>query len=199
MPVVIYPEVTLTFPKIEDHLEGVIWVKRICVDLDGVVCEYDFPKMVKNFFGVDISKYMIKAYDLADLLGVSSFAINRMFKEQVYGRPTFIEDAIDTLQEWKSKGHEIIIYSNRIKYMSYEELLKWLIDWQVPFTGINNGQDAYDIHIDDYPKKLRDSNSKLMLLYDQPWNRDCLNIEGILERVYNWAEIKSKVSNEGEG
>jgi 5'(3')-deoxyribonucleotidase len=163
--------------------------------LDGVVCEYDIPKLVKNFFGVDISKYIISAYDIADFLGVSSIAVNTMFKEQVFGKPNFIEGSIETLKEWESKGHELVIFSNRTKYMGYNRLAEWLMIWKVPFSGIDGGKGEYDIQIDDYPKKLRDTNSKLKLLFDQPWNRECKNIENALKRVYNWQDIKREVSN----
>ena len=183
-----------SLPKLDDILKNMAWGKRICVDLDGVVCEYNFPKIVKNFFGVDLSPSAIFAYDLADVLGIAPAMINTMFKEQVYGQPNLVESALDTLKEWKSLGYELSIFSNRVKYMGHEGLARWLIDWQIPFTGIDGGQGEYDIHIDDSPSKLMATDSKLKLLYDQPWNKRCLNITGELERVYNWEEIRKKVS-----
>ena len=168
--------------------------KRLLLDLDGVICEYDFPKIVKNFLGVDLSATAIFAYDLADVLGVSSTLIDIMFKEQVYGKPNFVEGTLDTLAEWQSKGYELVIYSNRIKYMGYEGLCKWLIDWQIPFGGIDGDKGKYDVHIDDSPSKLMETKSKLKLLYNRPWNERCLNITGDLYRVYNWAEVRTKVS-----
>ena len=194
MPVEVLPEMTLVMPKPKDLFGGVIWAKRICIDIDGVICEYDFPRIVKNFFGVDLSPQMIFAYDLADVLGVAPALINTMFKEQIYGKPNLVEGAIDTLKEWKSKGYELVIYSNRIKYMGYEGLAKWLIDWQIPFSRIDEGQSSYDVHIDDSPSKLMATDSKLKLLFDRSWNKRCLNIQGGLKRVFNWAEIKTKVS-----
>ena len=167
--------------------------KRLLLDLDGVICEYDFPKIVKNFFGVDLSATAIFAYDLADVLGVSPTLIDIMFKEQVYGKPNFVEGALDTLAEWQSKGYELIIYSNRVKYMGYEGLAGWLIEYQILFSGIDGGKGEYDVHIDDLPSKLMGTNSKLKLLYNQPWNKRCLNITGELYRVYNWAEVRTKV------
>ena len=167
---------------------------RLCLDLDGVICEYQFDKIVKSFFGIDLSARMIFAYNLADVLGVAPALINTMFKEQVYGKPNLVEGALDTLKEWKSKGFELIIYSNRVKYMGYEGLARWLIEYQIPFSGIDGGKGEYDVHIDDSPSKLMGTNSKLKLLYDRPWNERCLNITGELCRVYNWAEVKLKVS-----
>ena len=167
--------------------------KRLLCDLDGCIVTYDFTALVKNFFGVELSPKDIYAYDLADVLGVSPKEIDKMFKEQVYGKPNYIENALDTLNEWKTKGYEIIIFSNRVKYMGYEGLARWLIKWGIPFNGLDGGQGNYDVHIDDSPSKLMETDSKVKLLFNQPWNERCLNITGRLERVYNWNEIKDKV------
>jgi len=193
MPVEVLPEMTLVMPKVKDLFANVKWNKRICLDLDGCICEYDFPRIVKGFFGVDLSAQMIFAYDLADVLGVAPALINTMFKEQVYGRPNFVEGAIETLKEWKSKKYELVIFSNRVKYMGYEGLAKWLIEWRIPFSGIDGGQGSYDVHIDDSPSKLMATNSRIKLLFDQPWNQRCHNITGKLIRVKNWEGVKAYV------
>ncbi len=185
---------TLEAPSRVDLFKSIDWVKRICVDLDGVVVQYDFPTIVKNFFGVDLSSQAIFAYDLADVLGVSPVLINTMFKEQVYGKPNFVEGAVEILQEWKSKGYELIIFSNRIKYMGVTSLQSWLEYYGIPFDRIDGGEESYDFHIDDSPAKLMATNSKVKLLYNRPWNERCLNITGALERVYNWNEIRKKIS-----
>ena len=189
MPVEVLPEMTIVWPKIDDMFEGKT-KQRLCLDLDGCICEYDFPKIVKNFFGVDLSSQAIFAYDLADVLGVSPTLINTMFKEQVYGKPNLVEGAIDTLKEWKSKSYELVIYSNRIKYMGGEGLARWLIDWKIPFSGVGCGQGSYDAHIDDSPSKLMATDSKIKLLYSQPWNERCHNITGKLIRMKNWEGVR---------
>jgi len=191
MPVEVLPEMTIVWPKIEDIFHNVVSPKRICVDIDGVVCEYDFPKIVKNFFGIDISPAAIFAYDLADVLGVAPALINTMFKERVYSKPNFVEGAIETLKEWKSKGHEIVIYSNRVKHMGYDGLARWLIEWRIPFTVIDGGLGKYDIHIDDSPSKLMATDSRIKLLFDRHWNRRCHNITGKLQMVNSWKEIRN--------
>ncbi len=194
MPIEVLPEMTIVWPKIKTM---VIWPKRphICIDLDGVICEYDFPKIVKNFFGIDISAQSIFAYDLADVLGVAPTSIDSMFKEHVYGKPNFIEGAIATLREWESKGYELIIFSNRVKYMGREGLAKWLIDWQIPFSEIDGGYSYYDVHIDDSPAKLMSTDSKIKLLFDQSWNRRCHNITGELIRMKNWEGVRNYVQS----
>ena len=167
---------------------------RLCLDLDGVICEYDFPKIVKGFFGIDLSIEDIFAYDLADVLGVSPTLIDTMFKEQVYGKPNFIRGSIRTLKEWEAKGYELVIYSNRVKYMGYEGLAEWLRNWQIPFSEIDGGRGSYDVHIDDSPSKLMGTDSKTKLLFDQPWNRRCRDITGRLQRIYTWGGIRNVCS-----
>uniref|UniRef100_A0A6M3LS78 5' nucleotidase n=1 Tax=viral metagenome TaxID=1070528 RepID=A0A6M3LS78_9ZZZZ len=188
MPVEVLPEMTIVWP-----METYFKKRRICIDIDGCLCEYNFPLLVRNFFGVDLSSQAIFAYDLADVLGVAPVLIDTMFKEQVYGKPNFVEWAIETLKEWKSKGHELVIYSNRVKYMGYEGLDRWLIDWQIPFNGIDGGQGSYDVHIDDSPAKLMATDSKVKLLFSQPWNQRCHNITGQLIRMKNWEEVRDYV------
>ncbi len=165
---------------------------RLLLDIDGVVVKYDFVGLVKRYFGVDIEPRAIFAYNLADVLGVSSREIDDMFQEQVWGKPDFMDNALDTLNEM-SKIYEIIIYSNRIKYMGEKGLVKWLIDCRIPFEGIDYGQSEYDFHIDDRPEKLEDTNSSVKLLYTQPWNISTMNIKRNLTRVNNWYEIRSIV------
>ena len=187
MPVEVLPEMTIVWPKI-------VWRMRLLIDIDGVICEYNFPKIVKNFFGVDLSSHTIFAYDLADVLGVAPALINTMFKEQVYGPPNFIDGSLEMLKEWKSKGYEIYIFSNRVKYMGEVNLAKWLIDNKIPFNDIEvTGWGEYDYHIDDSPAKLAATDSKVKLLYTQPWNRRCLDIRKQFTRVNSWSEIKSIV------
>ena len=168
--------------------------KRLLLDIDGVIAEYDFPKIVKNFFGVDISPAMIFAYDLADVLGVAPHIINTMFQEQVYGKPNFILGAIETLKSWESKGYELIIYSNRVKYMGEFGLAKWLIEYKIPFSGIDGGLGSYDVHIDDSPSKLMTTDSTIKLLFTQQWNIRCHNITSKLLRVNNWQEVRNVCS-----
>lgn len=167
--------------------------KRILVDIDGVVCEYEFDKLVYEKFHVFIDAVKIYAYNLADVLGVSSKQIDEMFHDQVWGKPNFNKGAIEVLSEWESKGYKIIIFSNRIKYMGLGGLAKWLRNWEIPFSDINGGQGSFDFHIDDRPEKLCDTVSRVKLLYSQPWNLQCLNIENKLTRVNSWAEIKNIV------
>ncbi len=189
-PTEVLPEVTFVYPFGEAVPKG----KRICVDLDGVICGYDFPRIVKDYFGVSLDPQSIFAYDLADVLGVSPEEIHHMFEEQIYSAPNFVKGAWETLREWQAKGYELSIFSNRGEYMGQEEFREWLTRWFIPFDYLTIGYEEYDVHIDDSPSKLMATDSRLKLLFDRPWNQRCLNITGRIERVYNWGDIKKKVS-----
>lgn len=168
--------------------------KRLLLDIDGVICEYQFSKIVKSFFGIDLSSKAIFAYDLADVLGVAPALINTMFKEQVYGPPNFINGSLEVLQSWKDKGYRILIFSNRVKYMGIFALGQWLIDYKIPFDDIDiYATGEYDYHIDDVPSKLASTQSITKLLYTQPWNKGCLDIQKQMIRVNSWVEIKNIV------
>jgi len=167
---------------------------KLLLDLDGTIVQYNFPKLVKDFFGVDISPLVIYAYDLADILGVSKQMIDLMFKEQVYGKANFIDGSLEVLEEWESKGYELAIFSNRVNYMGEFELAKWLIENKIPFSGIDcEGAGNYDYAIDDRPAKLADVNASVKLLYHQQWNSRCYDIEKQLIRVKSWQKIKEIV------
>ncbi len=167
---------------------------RILVDIDGVICAYDFPKIVKEYFKVDLPVDSIFAYDLADVLGVSPLDINKMFTNQIFGDPTFIEGALETLREWESKNYKIMIFSNRIKYMNKYNLAMWMLKYNIPFYSIDeHGEDDYNFQIDDSPAKLMAVNSEVKLLFSQPWNARCLNITKSLIRVKSWEEIREEV------
>lgn len=173
-------------------------MKCILVDIDGCICAYDFPRLVWDKFHVRIDATKIFAYNLADVLGVPSRQIDEMFYDQVWGKPQFNTNTLDVLSEWKSNRYGIVIFSNRIKYMGHKGLESWLVKWQIPFSYIDEGGGIYDFHIDDRPEKLCDTNSQVKLLYDQPWNKGCLNITGKLKRVLNWTEIKGIVEEGDE-
>ena len=169
---------------------------RILCDIDGVITKYPFKYLVKKHFGVNISPLSIYAYDLADVLGVSHKSIDAMFCDTVFGKPSFISGAIETLTEWKGK-HEIAIYSNRVKYMGFDGLVEWLVKYKIPFDGISlKGDGNYDVHIDDSPAKLMSTNSTAKILFSQPWNEGCLDITEKLVRVDGWETIDRLIKEE---
>jgi len=162
---------------------------KILIDIDGVIVNYPFIETVKKHFGVDISGCIIYAYDLADVLGVDPIMINEMFREHLWGKPDFIPCALETLNEWKDR-YQLIIFSNRVKYMGARNLAQWMVDNKIPFHGIENGDGEYYAHIDDSPAKLASTNSTVKYLYHQRWNASCYDILQQFKRVFTWSELK---------
>ena len=193
-PTTIYSDgLSVTWPKEWCQNQYVKEPPRICLDLDGVVCEYDFPRMIKEDFGIDIRTEDIYTYDIDDILGVTKEAVKAMFKKRVYDPARCEPDARDTMEEWIERGYKILVYSSRSSLMGSVTLELWIDENHIPCTHLTTGQGEYDIHIDDRPSKLAATDSRHKLLYNRPWNRGCWDIKHQFRRVYDWKEIKERV------
>uniref|UniRef100_A0A6M3K3M4 Uncharacterized protein n=1 Tax=viral metagenome TaxID=1070528 RepID=A0A6M3K3M4_9ZZZZ len=178
---------------------------KILCDVDGVIANYDFPAITKEFFGVAVSNEDIHAYSLEDVLGLPRQVVHHMFLEVCQRKPRMVSGAYNALKAFIMNGIEVYIYTNRLQFMTVQGLITWLQQFNVPFSGIavfneRNLNTTFDFHIDDSPQKLMDVNGhvKRKLLFDQPWNRKCRNILGTLERVSSWKEIEQIVREEHE-
>ena len=172
---------------------------NILCDVDGCICSYPFPKIIKKYFGVSIPTKAIFAYSLEDCLGVSSAVVGVMFKVEAMQAPVFIKGALDALKQLRAEGHLIFIYTNRVRFMTDGELVDWLQLYGIPFDCLYKGQErVFDFHVDDSPAKLMGTNGlvKRKLLFDQPWNKGCLNITGKLERVKSWKAVLRKIHDD---
>jgi len=181
---------------------------NILLDIDGVVCAYNFPKLIKRWFGLDIQQSDITTYRLEECLGLPTKDIDQMFDTEVACSPEFIPGAQEAIQRL-SKDHLLFIWSHRLKHTTKDELEEWLLDHMIPFAevleeGQVKGGRLFDYFIDDSPDKLLSLNGsvKHKILFDQPWNRSCKNIMGLLKRVYSWQEIEeiingSRISSPG--
>jgi uncharacterized HAD superfamily protein len=177
---------------------------RILLDIDGTVCQYDFPHLIKERFGVDITTKEVYTYSIEEVLGVPAHMVNSMFHDAVFLPPVFIPNARETLHRLVKAGHKITVYTNRIRFMMLHELTKWLEDYKIPYNGgITTKLDDYqphyfDYHVDDSVSKLIETNGtvRVKLLFDQPWNQGCKNILGSLRRVKSWKEIERIIKDE---
>lgn len=175
--------------------------RNIIVDIDGCIAKYDFPTLTKQYFGKSIPNKGVWTYSLEDSLGVASRHIIDMFTEEVFAPPNFVQGALGALKHFISKDYNVCIHTNRLKFMEVNELEDWLNKWGIPYSSIivNGDLPGYvHAHVDDSPKKLMytDDNTtvKHLLLFDNPWNRQCLNITGKLHRVKTWKEIREVVN-----
>ncbi len=176
---------------------------NLLIDVDGVICKYPFHKLTKQYFGVKILNTEIISYSLEEVLGVPTEDVSRMFSEACWLPAQFINRSVETLERLYEAGHGITIYSNRIHFMSEGDLYRWLTENKIPFDKILNPAaqttmfaGKYDFHVDDSVTKLlalRAITSR-RLLFDQPWNRNCRNILGLLERVRGWRQVEEKIN-----
>lgn len=172
-------------------------MKNLLIDIDGVICQYDFARLTKQYFGVEVPNTDVFTYSLEDSLGLPRKAVSDMFAKEVFAEPNLIPGAVRHLELFLGKGYAINIYSNRLYWMTQEELGDWLDKWGIPYTDvINGGQLPSYIHayVDDSPSKLLGVDEqtvvKHLILFTSPWNKHCLDILGKFERAKNWNEIR---------
>jgi len=172
-------------------------MKNLLIDIDGVICQYDFPRLTKQYFGVEVPNAGVFTYSLEDSLGLPPKAISDMFAKEVFAEPNMIPGAIQQLERFIDSGYAVLIYSNRLHWMTQEELGDWLDKWGIPYTDvINGGQLPSYIHgyVDDSPVKLLSVDEqtivKHLILFTNPWNKRCLDILGKFERAKNWNQVR---------
>lgn len=177
-------------------------MKNLIVDIDGCICRYDFPKLLNKYFGVAIPNSGIFTYSLEDSLGVPPKMVEDMFAAEVYNEPNMIPGARSALKGFISRGYDVLILSNRLHWMTVDELGDWLDTWCILYTDvIGDGElpSYVHAHIDDSPHKLLcvDEKTKVKhrILFTCPWNEQCLDILGKFERADNWKEVRRLVNH----
>ena len=173
---------------------------NLLIDLDGVVCAYDFPYLTQKYFGVTIPNNGIYTYSIEDSLGVPSKDVIDMFDVEVHSPPNTIRWAKTALEGFIAADYDVGIFTSRLTWMTIAELRDWLDKYEIPYTSIitNSTLPSYaHAHVDDSPTKLmnvaRAIEVKHSILYTNPWNVNCLNITGTLKRAKNWKEVKEIV------
>jgi len=174
---------------------------NLLIDIDGCIAKYNFPALTKKYFGKAVPNKGVWTYSLEDSLGIPPRLVQEMFAKEVFSEPALVQGAIGALKHFISKDYNVCIHTNRLHWMSPEELGDWLDKWGIPYSSIITNGDLPNYvvaHIDDSPAKLMKSHDettvKHLLLFDNPWNRQCLNITGKLHRVKTWREIKEVVN-----
>ena len=167
----------------------------ILVDIDGTISNYNWAEILPRFFGASVNPKNIWCYSIEDCLGVSSAQVDEMFQAVVKEPANMYPGARETLQELVVSGVKVAIHTRRAKYMTEWEIADWLNTNDIPFSKVESNPQlfAHSVHIDDSPAKLFNLNgaTRHKVLFVQPWNTHCLDINGKLIRVRNWAEIKT--------
>lgn len=178
-------------------------MSSILVDLDGVVLDYAFPKAIKKHFGATVTLDKVTSYSIQDVLGISTAQLQVMFEGACSQEWNYTKDAKATLQRL-AKAHKIYLYTDKWNFMGYSSLRARLLDEGIPFERVYKKRNLpyklsheIDYYIDDRPTDLLDTilpNVKAKLLFDQPWNRACLDINHTFTRVHSWKEIEELIN-----
>uniref|UniRef100_A0A6H1ZZT6 5' nucleotidase n=1 Tax=viral metagenome TaxID=1070528 RepID=A0A6H1ZZT6_9ZZZZ len=175
-------------------------LRNILVDIDGVVAQYNFPKILKEHFGVEVSNLDVQLYSLEDCLGLPSKQVMDMFSIVAFEPPNLIRDSISSLRKLIVEDWNVCIYSNRVHFMGKKGLEDWLSKYGIPYSVVLNGDSLpsyVSIAVDDYPSKLlklsEDTTVRKLLLFSQPWNDGCLDLLNMFTRVNNWAEVMEEI------
>ena len=174
-------------------------MKNIVVDIDGCVCQYDFPRLIKKHFGMGILPEWVWCYSLQESLGLPKNAVNRMFEEEAYKDPAFLPDALRVLERMV-QGNNVYILSHRENIMGRRDFKVWLGRHHIPHTQIISCKTLpshVHVAIDDYPTKLLEVASKTnvedLLLLVQPWNVQCRDLLNWFTWVESWKQIEEEL------
>ena len=176
-------------------------MKNILLDVDGCVHRYNFGAITKEHFGRAVYNKDIKAYSMADALGVSDNDMREIWAKEAQKPANLIEGAVDTIKWFLANDYQVFILSSRAKIMTYSGLEKWLEKAGVPCSGMmafGTLPEYVHVAIDDNPSKLlrikEEAKVGKLLLFNQPWNAFCRDIKRQFIRVYDWDDVKKEVN-----
>jgi hypothetical protein len=175
--------------------------KTLIIDIDGVVCQYDFPNILKKHFGISVPNDWICHYSIEDSLGIPTDEVHEMFEKEVYSAPNIILGAVEALKRFIIKDYYVDIFSNRLSFMVVGELEDWLNQYGIPFSQVLTWEDLPSYAhaaIDDSPSKLLKIDKEVslgkMILFLQPWNQSCHDILNKFRWVENWKQVVEEVN-----
>ena len=173
---------------------------KIGVDIDGTIADYNLTATTKKHLGREEANDVFICFSESAILKGPGEELLAVFQKYARQKAILIDGAVESIRRLRDKGHNIIIYSNRLLFMDKAELEDWLRDNKIPFTAVwaKRNPPQLDYHVDDNPAKLVNlgDGTRNKLLFDQPWNRRCLDVANI-RRVYNWKEVEEIIDASG--
>ena len=196
---------------------------NIYIDYDDCLCEtaHHFSILVEELFGIDVPYEKIRYFDLQKSFSLTDEQFEEMMiKAHSPGALLSYEEtpgAIETVNGWVDEGYDVSIITGR-PYSSYEASREWLdrhgLD-RVRLYCLNKyGRDSFiknsdfSLEVEDYYKMhfdyaIEDSPSAFhffehlpelkVMVYDRPWNQDCVFPGGNYCRCYDWEAIRKLV------
>jgi len=195
-------------------------ILRIGVDIDGTILEIDtwIYRTIKRGLKVDLRKIPL-AYHIENLPEITVIPNGRHFVEKIfeetyiYEKARPIASAIETIQKWKNKGHQLWFITARPKTLREitsdwfnQHGLSWAIEQIIYMDDFSIDRALYknevakrlglEVLIDDHAETLKTADAitlriKIGLKY--PWNQnEDIGQNSIL--VASWEEIDRIVS-----
>lgn len=184
--------------------ESGMQMKTIMVDMDDVLTNGNFSKILENYLGYKPEYDNIKNYYIQDILGEKKDDFFNKFKDMnLYENAALFQDCYDVLKHLSEKykiyictdyiWREIIEYAGNNLKNKYNFLYK-VLDFIPPQNYIFTADKSIincDIKIDDKIKNIEGAKTKLLFTawHNKELSDEELKLENII-RVNNWKEIE---------
>ncbi len=196
---------------------------KIYVDYDDCLCETarSFSELAVEMFGIHVPYEKIRYFELNRSFGLNEEQFEQFMirghQPEVLLSYEETPGASKVINEWLERGHEVSVITGR-PYSAYDPSRQWLDDHglkDVRMYCLNkygrNGffrnidfslelEDYYkmkfDLAVEDSPKafKFFDHLPDLkVLVFDRPWNRECVFPGPNYTRCADWERIDSLV------
>lgn len=201
---------------------------NIYVDFDDCLCETarHFSGLVRELFGVEVPYEKIRYFDLQKSFSMTDEQFEEMMikahSPEVLLSYDETPDAIETINGFLDEEHDVSVITGR-PYSSYEASREWLdrhgLD-RVRLYCLNKyGRDSFiknsdfSLELEDYYRMhfdyaIEDSPSAFhffnhlpdlkVMVYDRPWNQECVFPRDNYRRCYDWETIKRLVETSYE-
>lgn len=197
---------------------------NIYVDFDDCLCETAryFSGLVKELYGVDVPYETINYFNLQKSFSITDVQYKKMMahahEPEVILNYEETPGAVRAINGWVDEGHDVKIITGR-PVTAYEASREWLNQHGLEnvrlyclnkygrenFTKENRAnlelEDFYKMHFDlaveDSPMafKIFDHFPDLrVMVFDRPWNQDCIFPNKNYKRCTDWEMIESQVS-----
>ena len=201
---------------------------NIYIDYDDCLCETarHFSGLVKGLFGMNVPYEKIRWFDLQKSFSLTDEQFEEMMikahSPEVLLSYEETPGAIRTVNSWVEEGHEVSIITGR-PYSSYEASREWLDRHGLGHVSLyclnKYGRDSFikrsdfSLELEDYFKMhfdyaVEDSPSAFrffghlpglrVMVYDRPWNRECVFPNEKYFRCSDWETIRGLVTGGNE-
>ena len=193
------------------------------VDFDDCLCETarHFSRLVNDLFGINVPYENIKYFDLQKSFSLTEEQYEALMIEghspSVLLSYEETPGAAETVNGWIDSGHTVSVITGR-PYSACDASREWLdrhgLERVRLFCFNKYGRDSFiknsgfSLEIEDYQKMhfdyaIEDSPAAFrffghlpelkVMVYDRPWNQDCVFPGNNYQRCFNWQMIRELV------